>query len=430
MRRAALGALAILVLLSCTVWAHDVPDNVKITIFLKPDGDRMLFLVRIPANALIDVLFPTRPNSDWLDMSQIDPFAAEGAKVWVADLLSVSEDGRRLPTPEVLAARISRANDASFSTFQKAMDSMNGRRLPSDTLLTQDQAVVDTLLEAPIHSGVSSFSFEPNFARVGVRVTTTLAFLPARGGIRQFEYEGDPAAFPLDPSWSQAAAGLFRDGFERLWAVSDYVLFFLCVALVFQRFRTLAAFTAAFTAAQLFVMIGSGLGLMPSAQWIPPLWGVLIAAAIAYMAMEAIAAGPTDDRRPGLAVATGLIFGAGFWFELDPLLQFGGAHRFASVFAFDCGIVAAYVSALALPTIAVKGLMHFSSAPRIAVIIVAAVAIRISWHRMLDRAQAFSLVPVTFAVTNVATLILAGMAVAAALAAGAYRWRRAPSAAR
>jgi hypothetical protein len=74
--------------------------------------------------------------------------------------------------------------------------------------------------------------------------------------------------------------------------------------------------------------------------------------------------------------------------------------------------------------------MHFSSAPRIAVIIVAAIAIRISWHRMLDRAQAFSLVPVTFAVKNVATLILAGMAVAAALAAGAYRWRRAPSAAR
>jgi hypothetical protein len=428
-KRAALVALAALVLLPCAILAHDVPDDVKITIFLKPDHDRMLFLVRIPANALIDILFPTRPASDWLDMGPIGPFATEGAKVWVADLLAVDEDGQPLPNPQVLAARMSRATDSSFSTFPKAMDRLNGAQLPPDTLLTQDLAVVDALLAAPIRSALSNFSFEPNFARVGVRVTTTLVFLPERGGIRHFQYEGDPAAFPLDPSRSQAVARLFRDGFAGYWKVTDYSLFFLCVALVFQRSRTLLAFITAFAAAQSFAVIGSAFGLMPSAPWIPPLWGAMIAAATAYMAMEAIAAGPAEERRLRLAVATGLIFGAGFWFDLDPLLQFGGAHRSASVLAFDAGMAIAYLSALTLLVIAV-GLLRFSSAPRIAVIIVAALAVRISWHRMLDRAQAFSLVPVTFSVTNLATLTLAGIAVAVALAAGVYRWWRTPSTAR
>src|ERR1700674_3700504 len=198
MKRAALATLAAIMVWPCGASAHDVPDDVRIKIFLKPEGDRMLILVRIPANALIDILFPTLPGSDWLDLKQIDGFATEGAKVWVADLLSLHEGDDPLPTPQVLAARISRTSDSSFSTFQKALGHANADRLPSGTLLVQDQAVVDALLETPIHSVRSSFSFEPRFARVGVRVTTTLAFLPVDGGVRQFEYEGDPEAFPLN----------------------------------------------------------------------------------------------------------------------------------------------------------------------------------------------------------------------------------------
>jgi HupE/UreJ protein len=430
MKRVALVALAALILWPWAASAHDVPDDVRIKIFLKPEGNRMLILVRIPANALIDILFPMRPGSDWLDLKQIDGYAAEGAKVWVADLLSVYEGDNLLPTPRVLATRISRAGNSSFSSFQGALGHVNGDRLPSDTLLLQDQAVVDALLDTPIHSVRSAFWFEPRFARVGVRVTTTLAFLPVGGGIRQFEYEGDPEAFKLNPNWYQTVARFIPAGFAHFLEETDYFLFLLCVALAFERFRALVPFAAAFAAAQSFALIGAAFGLIPSAVWIPSLWGVLIAAAIVYMGVEAIVAGAADDKRRGLAVATGLVFGSGFWFALKPIIQFGGVHHLASVLAFDAGIVMSYVFALALVVTAVKCMLRFSGAPRVAVIIAAAIAVRISWHRMLDRAHALSLVPRSFPVMNPAAFTLAGIGAAAALTAWVYRSRRMSSVAR
>src|ERR1700682_149506 len=92
-------------------------------------------------------------------------------------------------------------------------------------------------------------------------------------------------------------------------------------------------------------------------------------------------------------------------------------HRMAAVLAFDAGIFIGYVSALALLAGAVKGSLRFSSAPRVVVIIAAAIAIRISWHRMLDRVYALSLTSMGLPVTNVAAFTLAGITLAAALTA-------------
>jgi len=165
MKRVLLAALGALLLWPSAAAAHDVPDDVKLKIFLKPAAGRMLILVRVPANALIDIVFPTRPESDWLDLSQIDGYAREGAKVWVADLLSIYEDGNPLPEPNVIGVRIARKDSSSFDTLQSALAHVSGDRMPSDTLLGQDQAAVDALLETPIRSPHSDFSFEPRFAR-------------------------------------------------------------------------------------------------------------------------------------------------------------------------------------------------------------------------------------------------------------------------
>jgi len=109
---------------------------------------------------------------------------------------------------------------------------------------------------------------------------------------------------------------------------------------------------------------------------------------------------------------------------LQPVIQFGGVHRFASLLAFNAGIAMSEISALALLALAVQTLLRFSGAPRVAAIIAAAIAVRISWHRMLDRAHTLSLVPFSFPVMNPAAFTLAAMAATAALAALAYRlWR-------
>jgi hypothetical protein len=428
MKWAALIALCGLLLLPRTASAHDVPDEVAIKIFLKPvslnpESGRMLMLVRIPASALIDILFPTRPESDWLDLQQIDGFAREGAKVWVADLLSVREGGRLLPAPQVVAVRISQIGNPAFDSFESALQHVNGDRLPPDTLLTQDQALVDALLEAPIQSPRSDFTFEPRFARVGVRVTTALAFLPARGGIREFEYEGDPEAFHLDPNSTQAFARLVPAGLAHYFQHADYLLFLVCVALILARVQTLVPFAAAFAVAQSVSLIGYGFGLAPPDAWIP-LWGILISAATVYAGIEAIVGAEDADKRWGLAIAAGLLFGSGYIFALKPLIQFGGMHRFASVVAFNTGILISYSLALILLFVAVRILLRVSSAPRIASILAAAVVLRVSWHRMLDRAQDFSLASMSFPAVSDSTLTIAGVAVAAAFTAYAYRTRR------
>ena len=421
MKRAVLTSLFALVLWPCIATAHDVPDDVKVRIFLKPEGNRMLILVRMPASAMIDILFPTVPGSDWLDLKQIDGFAREGAKVWIADLLSLYEDGSSLPEPQLRAVRVSRATNASFQSFAGALAHVNGPALPSETLLLQDDSVIDTMLETSIRSETSRFSFEPRFARVGVRVTSTVAFLPASGGIRQFEYEGDPATFQLDPTAAQAALGLSRAGFSHYWAETDYLLFFLCVALVFQHMRVLVSFVIAFAVAQ-FLALFAAFGFMPPSALLPPFWGVLIAATIVYIGIEAIAARDRGHERRGLALAAGFVFGCGFWFGLEPVIQFGGNHRVVSVLAFNAGVLVSYVLALALCAGAVRALVRFSKAPQVAVILAAAVAIHISWHRMLDRAHALRLVPVSPPVISFQTLAVAAITTAAIFGVWMYRW--------
>ncbi|HLJ17760.1 MAG TPA: HupE/UreJ family protein [Bryobacteraceae bacterium] len=423
MKWAALAALFSLLLCPGTAFAHDVPNEVAIKIYLKPESGRMLMLVRIPASALIDILFPTQPESDWLDLRQIDGFAQEGARVWVADLLSVREGGQLLPHPQVRSVRISRIGNPSFDSFDGALAHVNGERLPPDTLLTQDQAVVDALLESPIQSARSDFSFEPRFARVGVRVTTSLAFLPAQGGIRQFEYDGDPETFHLDPNGSQAFTRLVPAGFAHFFQHADYLLFLLCVALIFVRIPTLAAFAVAFAVAQSVALFGYEFGLAPPDAWIP-LWGILISAATVYAAIEVIVSAGDEENRWGLAIAAGLLFGSGYSFALSPFIQFGGTRRLVSVLAFNAGILAGYSLALVLLFAAVGILLRFSSAPRIASIIAAAVVLRVSWHRMLERAQDFSLASMSFPAVSNSTLTLACVAVAAAFTAYLYRTRQ------
>ena len=63
--RAAALIVALVGAWASTAMAHDVPVDVKIHAFLKPTGNRLELLVRVPMLALQEVEFPTRgPGSD------------------------------------------------------------------------------------------------------------------------------------------------------------------------------------------------------------------------------------------------------------------------------------------------------------------------------------------------------------------------------
>jgi hypothetical protein len=421
MTRLVVAIIAALMIWPSAVSAHDVPDRVKIAVFVKPENGRLSILVRMPANALIDFLLPTLPDGNWVDLKNADSTAVAGANVWIADMLSLYEDGNALARPQVLAVRLSRVNDPSFTTFQDALNRVNGAPLPIDTFVLQDQVTVDALLQTPVNSVDSSFSFEPRFARLGVVVDTTVGFLPPGGGIRRFQYQDDPETFELDPGRGHALTRFVRAGVAHYFGDTDYLLVTLCVALLFTRFRLLLPFAVALTCAESLVLIAS-LELLSSAPWMRVVSGVLLAATAVFMGIEAIIAG--NGKRVRLAVGAGLILGWGFWLGLQPLVQFGGTHPLASGLAFNLGVVTGELVTLAVLMATAQAVLRLSRVPSAAVTIAAAIAIHISWRRMLDRADALALVPVKAPAVDPVMLAWIGAAAIAALAGSAYVLRR------
>jgi hypothetical protein len=424
MKRVVLAAL-VLVLWPHGASAHDVPDRVGISVFIKPEGRRLVVVARVPANALIDFLLPTLPVGNWLDLPNANPVAAEAARVWIADLLMLDENGVALPTPVVRAIRLSRVNDPSFKTFETALSRIRGATLPADALVTQDQVTVDALLDTPINGADSSFSVEPRFGRLGVVVDTTVAFVSPRGGIRQFQYQGDPERFDLDPGVARTRTRFLRSGFAAFFTNTDFLLFALCVALTVRPARALAGFSAAAVCAE-FTALAAAVALAPSNALFRGLCAVLMAAATVYVGIEAVVAvsRDRDDRRLGLAIGTGLIVGGGFWISLQPIMQFGGTHAVAAGLGFAAGSIAAQALTLGLLAAIVAIVLRSTRAPRAAVMIAAAVAIHVSWRLMLDRADALALVAATASPGNLGAIIQIGAATLAIMLGTAYYRRR------
>ncbi|HEX7797550.1 MAG TPA: hypothetical protein VF456_24475 [Vicinamibacterales bacterium] len=390
MKRIGLALFAVWLTSSAAAFAHDVPDLVKVAVFFKPANDRMQVLVRVPSNAFIDYQFPIL-DSTWLDLSESEAIATEAVKVWVADRLSLFENGVALPKPTIIKTRISRMNDPFFGSFDDAFIHTSGPRLPADALVTQEQGVVDALLEVPITSADSQFSYEPRFGRLGVLVYSTVTFVRSDGELRTFQFEGDPQTFDLDPGRRDAITHFMQTGLAHFVRDDGYLLAALCVGLIFVGRMALTVPFALMLASIEALTLMACVRWTPSAPWIPPLCGVLAAAAVVYFGMEAIVGG--DGRRMGVGLGAGLIFGASFWIGLQPILQFAGNHPLAAGFGFAAGVVVSQLIALVLAVALVNGALRLSRAPRAIVIITAAVVIHISWRRMMDRTGALTLVP-------------------------------------
>ena len=267
---------------------------------------------------------------------------------------------------------------------------------------------VDALLETPIGSTASGFSLTPRFGRLGVLVYTTVTFLPPDGSVHQFLYEGDPPTFALNPTPAQTAGRFFNAGASHYFSDPEYLLFAACVALIFLRSWQFVTFGLALAAAESASLL-MALAFQPSASWVSVLSGALVAAMTAYAGIEAIIA--AGGRRLGMAASAGAIAGFAFWSELQPVLQFGGSHAVAATFAFGAGAVLSQCVLFVAAALATNVLLRLSLAPRAAIVIAAALAIHVSWRRMLDRIDALTLVGMPLATDHMAVLTWAAATV-------------------
>src|SRR5215475_13016110 len=122
------GALA----LGSGAFAHDIPNDVTAQAFVKPDGARLLLLVRAPLRACRDVDFPKR-GPGYLDLARADASLRDAATQWISDAVRLYEGDSALPKPRVVEARVSLESDKSFASYEEALAHVTGARLPNDT---------------------------------------------------------------------------------------------------------------------------------------------------------------------------------------------------------------------------------------------------------------------------------------------------------
>ena len=103
------AALAIAAALACSIApnarAHEIPTDVKINAFVRPVGDRLELLIRVPLAAMREVEFPTR-GPGYLDLPRADEPLRNATKLWLVDGIDLYENDARLGSPRIVKARI------------------------------------------------------------------------------------------------------------------------------------------------------------------------------------------------------------------------------------------------------------------------------------------------------------------------------------
>ena len=365
--------------------AHDVPNDVRIQVFLKPEGQRLRLLVRAPLASMNDISWPT--TGVFLNLADPEMKAAlnEGAKDWIADRIEIYEDDVRLGGPRLAAVRVSQPSDISFDSYDGALRSLLGPALPAGTEVVRSQAMVDALFEYPIQSDRSRFSIDPHYRLLGLRALTILRFVTPDGAERALEFHDDPGVVRLDPRWLQVVRLFVVEGIRHILSGSDHLLFLFCLVIPFRRFRQLLVVVTAFTVAHSITLIASAYDMGPDAGWFPPLVETLIAVSIVYMALENILA-PALRRRWLIAFGFGLVHGFGFSFALRDTMQLAGSHLLTSLLSFNLGVEIGQVAVIAvlLPALA---LLFRTVAERPGTIVLSAIVAHTGWHWMIDRGQ-------------------------------------------
>lgn len=382
--------LVIAALVACAwtipVVAHDLPTDVVVQVFVKPQGQRLHLLVRVPLRAMGNVDYPTRGSGGAVDLTKVEPALRSAVDLWIVPALELYEDDARLERPTLTAVRISLPSDRSFGSYENALALITGPGLAPDTELDWNQGMLDVALDFAIRSDRSPFVVNPLMARLGVRVVTAVRFLPPGGAVRAFEFVGDPGHVVLDPRGWQAAWRFVQLGVAHILGGTDHLLFLVCLVVPVRRFRAMVPVVTAFAVAHSITLIGSAFSLAPSALWFPAFIETLIAVSIVYMAGENILAGRFGHRWI-VAFGFGLVHGFGFSFALRESLQFAGSHLVASLLAFNVGVELGQLVVLAIVIPPLRLLVRHAVSERVATIAVSAVIAHTAWHWMTGRWQ-------------------------------------------
>ena len=344
-------------------------------------------MVRVPLVMLVSMNLPKR-DQGYIDLPRLGDKLKDAAAATAKELV-LHENGAPL-APVRAAARISMPSDASFESYDKAVASIAGPKLPDSASVFWNVGYFDAHLEYPISSARSDFSLDMQLAPgLRGRLKLVVRFMPAEGGARVYQLHAGAGHVDLDPRWHQAAWAFVKFGFQHILDGVDHLLFLLCLVLPFRRVSwALVGVVTAFTVAHSITLISAAYGLVPRGTWFPPLVETLIAASIIYMALENVLR-PNLRWRWLVTGLFGLVHGFGFSFMLQNQLQFAGDHLLLSLLAFNAGIELGQLAfiAVAIPLLALA-FERVRMQEKLAVLVISIFVVHTAWHWLLERGEA------------------------------------------
>lgn len=367
------------------VRAHEVPNDVTIQSYIKPDGQTLRMLVRVPLIALRDMTWPFR-GPDILDVSRATSELTDAATLWLGDESTMYEGTRRLGSPRVAAIRATLPTDRSFESYDQALALVTGPPPADSEEITVKEGFLDVLFEYPIESAGSRFSFEPRWGRLGILALTIVRAVQPDGTLRVFELQGDPGLIHLDPTWLQSFSLFLTLGLRHFLAAPDYLLLLGCLVIPRRHLMGLISILGTLAAAHSITLVASAYGLAPDALWFPVFIQTLLAAGIVYIAAENIV-GFSVRRQRVAVIVLGLAFGFAFSFALQHSIQLAGSHHLTSVLAFNAGAAIALAAVMVVLAAALHLIFRLALPERLGVVVLSALCAHAAWHWTAGRAS-------------------------------------------
>ena len=388
--RCVLAVLSALTLQGVLV-AHDIPDEIAVQAYVRPQQNQLQVLLRVPLLAVADANLP-KDGTGYLAMPYIDEALREAANQISNGIIFLEAD-ERLARYELANARISLPSDRSFDSYDAALTRVRGAKLPDSTQVYYNQGFLDLELHFPIRSETSPFSMRVLFGRgLANRTATYINFIRPDGGVRAFRIHDDIPLVRLDPAMHQAAWVFLKAGFYRFLDGLDHLLFVIILALPFRRARDLVKPFATFAIAHSITLTLAAFGMAGMDTWFVPTIGALIAASLVYVSIENPFTGISTGFRAAIlrhrwivALGFGLFHGFGFAIALQESLQFAGSHPVAALLAYNVGLELGTLIILAIFVPAANLLLSQPSVERAAVLVSSVLVGHAGWHWMTER---------------------------------------------
>src|SRR5262245_29990714 len=85
--------IACLLMAPACLFAHDIPGKVTVLAFVRPQGEHLYVLLRVPMEALSEGQYPMR-GPGYLDFERADPVLKDVAQGYLVHNIRAYEDGR------------------------------------------------------------------------------------------------------------------------------------------------------------------------------------------------------------------------------------------------------------------------------------------------------------------------------------------------